>query len=407
MERLSYLYELIECCHPIEHWMYSEDGHLMGSNSANERILDVIFSAGDIKKYMMEYGKTNTKPLILSSSLGNLWIAVFDNQPDSNIYYHVLGPVFIDAISPQLLQQRASEYDNLPLHWKRSFMRIVQEFPLVPWQTLTQYTIMLHYAVNREHITVSDFSYQNTTFSRDVSKSNPQKEVQTSQEKRENLPYHAEQELFNHIRNGTLDYQSALSKASTVSSGIKIDIGDSLRRAKNSGIVFAALAARAAIEGGLPSEVAYAVQNQYSQSIEACSNLSEVAGINHQMYDDFIHRVHKVKELSNVSPQIRACISYIEMHLTEKLTLTELADMVGYTEYYLSRKFKSETGTSINEFLKNSRITHAKNLLKTTDLSIQEISEQLNFCSRSYFADTFHKTVGISPTEYREKYMQL
>lgn len=114
-----------------------------------------------------------------------------------------------------------------------------------------------------------------------------------------------------------------------------------------------------------------------------------------------------MQKIPEISAQIRSCMSYIEMHANEKISLTDLANTVGCTEYYLSRKFKSETGTSINEFIKSQRIMIAKNLLETTDLSIQEISEQLTFCSRSYFADIFHKTVGISPTEYREQHLQL
>lgn len=402
MDKLTYLYELIECCHPLEHWAYGADGHLMNSNSSNERILDIIFSSGGIKDYMIAYGKTNTKPLILSSSLGNLWIAVFDISPDSNIMYHVLGPVFTDTMSPQFLQKRASEFEKLALPWRKNFLEIVEQFPVVPWQTLVQYTIMLHYAINDEKISVSDFSYQSTPSSKVIAKTQ-----NSTAESKENIPRRAEQALFNNIREGNLNYQSALSAASFASSGVQIDIGDPLRRAKNSGLIFAALAARAAIEGGLPSDIAYAVQNQYSQSIEACSNISNIASINHQMYEDFITRVHRLHEFGDISPQIRNCISYIESHATDKIVLSEIAEYIGYSEYYLSRKFKTETGININEFIKNHRITLAKNLLETTELSIQEISEQLQFCSRSYFTDIFHKTVGISPTDYREQHLQL
>lgn len=90
----------------------------------------------------------------------NLWIAVFDPNPLTEGYYHVLGPVFTDALSTQLLQQRVNSYLKLTLNWKQKFIHIVQQFPVVPWQTLAQYTVMLHFAVTGEHITVSDFSYQ-------------------------------------------------------------------------------------------------------------------------------------------------------------------------------------------------------------------------------------------------------
>lgn len=86
---------------------------------------------------------------------------------------------------------------------------------------------MLHFAVTGEHITVSVFSYQRAPSS--------SASASSGEVKKENLPRRAEQALFNHIREGNLNYKAALSNASTVSSGIQIDIGDPLRRAKNSG----------------------------------------------------------------------------------------------------------------------------------------------------------------------------
>lgn len=400
MERLSYLYELIECGYPLEHWSYAADGHLIESNSDNERILDILFSAGGIKDYMMDYGKEHSMPLILSSSLGNMWAAVFDSRPDHDISYHVLGPVFPDVVSPQTLERRADGYEKLPLNWKQQFIRIVEQFPVVPWTVLAQYTVMLHYTVTGERITISDFAYQRTPSPA------PAARELTDREEKQNLPRRAEQALFNNIREGNLNYKSALSAASLASSGVQIDVGDPLRRAKNSGIIFAALSARAAIEGGLPSETAYAVQNRYTQSIEDCRNISGIAALNHQMYEDFIARVHKIRELKNISPQIRGCISYIEMHADEELSLRRLADAAGYSEYYLSRRFKAETGKSVNAFITQQRIMLAKNLLETSTLDIQEISEQLRFCSRSYFADVFRRLTGISPTQYRAQHRQ-
>lgn len=42
-QNLLFLRRLIQCNYPLEHWVYAKDGHLMDSNSANERILDTIF----------------------------------------------------------------------------------------------------------------------------------------------------------------------------------------------------------------------------------------------------------------------------------------------------------------------------------------------------------------------------
>lgn len=396
-QELSFFYELISCMTPLSHWKYAADGHLLESNCEEERILDIIFSAGGFKEQMVKYGKEHSMPLILSSPLGNLWITTFEKAENKVKAYHVLGPVFTDILSPNHIQKRINQF-NIPVSWKNRFIQLIKRFPTVPWTTLVQYTIMLHYTVTKETITVSDFSYQS-----DAKPATEPPLSQDTSEGKKNLPWMSEQALLNNIREGNLNYQSALSNASAVSSGVKIDVGDPLRRAIDSSIVFIALCTRAAIDGGMSAQSAYTLQNMYTQNVEASQSLADTAAINHQMYEDFIHRVHKLKEISDISPQVRSCCEYIEMHASEKISIQNLAESVGYTDYYLSRKFKKETGCSINEYIRRKKISQAKTLLSATHMNIQEISEQLNFCSRSYFTDTFHKVVGMSPVDYRNQ----
>ena len=97
------------------------------------------------------------------------------------------------------------------------------------------------------------------------------------------------------------------------------------------------------------------------------------------------------------------CCDYIEIHVGEPLSLKLLAEHTGYTEYYLSRKFKVETGQSVNTYIRRTRMREAKRLLATTNLSVQEIADRLYFCSRSYFSEQFKKETGMLPVEYRDR----
>ena len=76
---------------------------------------------------------------------------------------------------------------------------------------------------------------------------------------------------------------------------------------------------------------------------------------------------------------------------------------MGYTEYYLTHKFKEETGFCINDYVKNVKIERAKVLLKSTQMSVQEISEELAFGTRNYFTRIFTEIVGYTPIQFREK----
>lgn len=80
-----------------------------------------------------------------------------------------------------------------------------------------------------------------------------------------------------------------------------------------------------------------------------------------------------------------------------------LARQTGYTENYLSKKFKRETSLTPNEYIRRQRLEQAAFLLRTTQDDVQNISERLQFCSQSYFADHFRRYFGVTPTEYRKQ----
>ena len=96
----------------------------------------------------------------------------------------------------------------------------------------------------------------------------------------------------------------------------------------------------------------------------------------------------------------------MELHTEEDVSIAQLAQMTGYTEYYLSRKFKEETHCSVNDYSKIIRIERAKVLLYTTNESTAQIADRLHFCSGSYFAREFKKFTGQTPAEYRENHMK-
>ena len=100
--------------------------------------------------------------------------------------------------------------------------------------------------------------------------------------------------------------------------------------------------------------------------------------------------------------QIQKCVDYIEMNLDKKIVAEDLAALVGYTEYYLTHKFKEETGLSVTNYVKFAKVECAKVLLKSTPFSVREISEQLGFATRNYFSAVFQQVTGKTPMEFRE-----
>ena len=106
---------------------------------------------------------------------------------------------------------------------------------------------------------------------------------------------------------------------------------------------------------------------------------------------------------SSGTPVVDRAIGYIQSHLTDKLSVEEIAANAGYSASYFSHLFAEETGLSPYQFVVKSRIEHAQQLLKTTRQTVQEIAFQCGFNSAANFCYTFRKLVGTSPHEYRRR----
>lgn len=96
-------------------------------------------------------------------------------------------------------------------------------------------------------------------------------------------------------------------------------------------------------------------------------------------------------------------IAYLNEHFTDaNLSQVQIADYFHVSNYTLSRLFKKYIGIGFAEFLSAKRVEYAKELLLTTDMTINDISSSAGFASRAYFSRSFKMYVGMSPTEYRQ-----
>ena len=91
----------------------------------------------------------------------------------------------------------------------------------------------------------------------------------------------------------------------------------------------------------------------------------------------------------------------IEKHYTELRLPKEYADLLFVTPNHLNALCKTVTGLQAGELIRNRILLEAKRLLVNQDMSITEISNELNFNDNSYFTKFFKKQVGITPEEFR------
>jgi AraC-like DNA-binding protein len=104
-----------------------------------------------------------------------------------------------------------------------------------------------------------------------------------------------------------------------------------------------------------------------------------------------------------MSADIYESLQYISTHTNQPIRVEDVAEHIGKSRSYLSRKFKAELGFQISDFIMRRKLEEAKSLLSFTDKSISEISEYLCFSSQSYFQNVFKKKYGITPNQYRRK----
>ncbi len=105
--------------------------------------------------------------------------------------------------------------------------------------------------------------------------------------------------------------------------------------------------------------------------------------------------------ISAQTPKIDRMLTYINEHLNEDLTLTELSAEFGMSYYHLCRFFKLSIGMTPHKYLVQKRVERAKQLLAVPSYSILDITVECGFANPSHFAKCFSQQLGVSPKQYR------
>ena len=395
---IQMFYNMMQDCYGVWGWEYSPDLELQDTNCPSPNLYKALLLGQGRDEAIWDHARKSDVPMIITDSMGLMWAAVEQKteKPENVGAFFVLGPIINNEVSTQTLEAVLAPFD-MSMKNKWDLIGELTRLPRVSTVVFFQQVIMLHYYVNGQKVRVSGFDYYT-----------PRQEasVHKKMDLRDDVPHATpltEKKLLDMIRTGNLEYQSAMEEAGAVSPGIRVRNAEPINQAKYSVVAFITLCTRAAIEGGLSSEVAYTLSDTYTQSVDEAKTISHVAAVSHTMYDDFVRRVNQVRREQGVSRPVRICCDYIDTHPERELSLKFLAEKVGYTENYLARKFKAEMGMPINAYIRKARVHRAKMLLSSTNLSIQEIADYLHFCSRSYFTKAFLEEEGITPTHFRNK----
>lgn len=99
---------------------------------------------------------------------------------------------------------------------------------------------------------------------------------------------------------------------------------------------------------------------------------------------------------------VQRVIDSIYNNIGEPITIDDMARTAMFSKFHFARLFQQITGVSPGRFLSAVRLQEAKKLLLSTSLSVADISHQVGYSSVGTFSSRFKRSVGLSPTVYRE-----
>lgn len=112
-------------------------------------------------------------------------------------------------------------------------------------------------------------------------------------------------------------------------------------------------------------------------------------------YSDSGNELHQDEVIIEAQERLRQCFN-------EAVILADLAAQLDLSIRSFNRRFKQATGITAGQYLHNLRLDNAKELLRTSNLSINEIAGQSGYLDSSYFCARFKKEMGQSPLAYRK-----
>ena len=171
-------------------------------------------------------------------------------------------------------------------------------------------------------------------------------------------------------------------------------------------VVSAAVISRMCIDGGMERDVAYTLSDIYIRKADVATSTEEVLDLIAEMQIDYATRMRELRKMNSVSKHMRRSIDYIYDNLHRSITVKELAEREGLSTGYYSRLFLKEMGVNVNQFINDTKIRTAQNILKYSDFSILDISISLGYSSQSAFTSIFKKITGMTPKDYRNLYFR-
>lgn len=129
------------------------------------------------------------------------------------------------------------------------------------------------------------------------------------------------------------------------------------------------------------------------------NRVNEVKSIFYRIISKITEDYNNINE-GAVSPAIQ----YIQNNFNSQISIGTLADLCAMSQATFRRLFKETTGKSPVKYINSFKIEKSKELLKSSEITIDDITDFLSFYDKAYFCKVFKNAVGVSPSEYRRHF---
>lgn len=102
-------------------------------------------------------------------------------------------------------------------------------------------------------------------------------------------------------------------------------------------------------------------------------------------------------------PQLNEVFDFIENHYHQRITLTDVAQAVGYSPAYLTNRVGSQTGQTVNRWIVERRMVAARSLLEETNQSVEQIAVAVGYQNPCHFSRQFRQYHDTTPQGWRRK----
>lgn len=321
-------------------------------------------------------------------------------------YSIISGPTRLTSARIQELRELAF-LAGVPSEETDAFVSGMRAVISLPLESLLQMLLSVNFFLNEEMLEITDLTIRedeqqmyNAQLGREQAEHRYDQDLLDPVAQEVHNTYRTEQTLLDLIEKGDVGaLDEWLKDAPAVRPGSIAP--DQLRQVKNTLIVTATLASRAAVRGGMDVEDAFSLSDAYIRKCELLQTPDRIINLQYHMVLDFTSQVSNLKLHGNSSALAAAVAEYVRHHLSDPVSTEKIAEKLHFSRTWLSRKFHEETGIPLSDFIRIKKTEEAQRLLRYTDKSLREISVYLGYSSQSHFQTVFKKQLGVTPMQYR------